>query len=601
MLLERWGENYNMRRLDLIDAIYGKKDLNIFIKNGKLVNVFTGEIYKTNIGILGDRIAYVADFVEGVGKGTVILDADGKYLVPGFIDTHQHSYETHVNMTEYAKILLQHGTTVVSEAFYGMGLVSGVKAVKECLKELRNTPLEVLFFLPIMAYIQNRELGLEPVPNSVTQSDLLEILSWPDCKGLEEPPYIPIIEKDKFFLELFEKAIDSGKIITGHACGCDIRGLNAYAAMGASSDHESTNAKEAIDRLRLGIRMSMREGSGASDVVNITKSITEDKISTNFYMYCGDEVEFLRIVEKGHLDYNIKLTIHSGVNPVDAIRMATINAAEFFKISDNFGSVSPGKIANVVLVDNLYDFNVMNVISKGEIIVKNRKLVKKFIMPKFPDFAYKTMNVKRFINKENIEVKINTNKKKVKINVIGVQDGSLISKKIIKEICVNNNKILPDLEQDILKIIMLDRYDRFESPSVGFINGFNIKKGAIGTTYDPLYENILVVGTNDEDICLAANEIAKMGGGFLAVNNGKVVGKLELPLYGLLSDKKIEEIVPKMRDLYSEIEKMGCKLKKGPFHTLGFMAVCGEIGDLKLSHMGIFDVEKRKVINLIIE
>lgn len=590
-----------MKRSDLINAIFGRKDLDIFIKNGKLVNVFTGEIYEINVGILGNRIAYVADFSEGIGNNTIIIDAKNKYIIPGFIDTHQHSYETHVNMTEYAKILLQHGTTVVAEAFYGMGLVSGIEAVKECLKELKNSPLEVLFFLPVQAYIQNREFGLKPVPDSITQKDLLEMIKWPECAGLEEPPYAPIIEQDKFFLKLFEKAISSGKVITGHACGCDIKGLNAYAAMGASSDHESTNAAEAIDRLRLGIRMSMREGSGSSDVVNITKSITENKISPSFYMFCGDEVEFLRIVEKGHLDYNIKLTIQSGVNPVDAIRMATINAAEYFKISDNFGSVSPGKIANVVLVDNLYDFNVEDVISKGEIIVKDKKLVKEFILPKFPDFAYKTVNIKRFIKKEDIEVKYFGKKDKVKINVMGVKDGSLISEKLIKEIEVKNNEILPDLKQDILKITMLDRYNRWGKPSVGFINGFNLKQGAIGTTYNPLYENILVFGTNDEDICLAVNEIAKMGGGFIAVSNGKVVGKLELPLYGLLSDKKIEEIVPRMKSLYSEIEKMGCKLKKGPFHTLGFMAVCGEIGDLKLSHKGIFDVKEMKIIDLIVE
>ena len=589
-----------MKRSDLIDVIYGRKNADIFIRNGILVNVITGEIYKTNVAILGDRIAYVGDFFDGIGKNTLIINADNKYLVPGFIDTHQHSYETHVNMTEYAKILLQHGTTVVSEAFYGMGLVAGKTAVEQCLKELKATPLNVLFFLPIMAYIQNRELGLEPVPGSITQEDLLEMLEWPECRGLEEPPYIPIIEKDKFFIDLFEKAISLGKVITGHASGCDIRGLNAYAAMGASSDHESTGAQEAIDRMRLGIRMSMREGSGASDVVNIVKSITENKISPNFYMYCGDEVEFLRIVEKGHLDYNIKLTINSGVNPVDAIRMATINAAEYFRISDDFGSICPGKIANVVIVNNLFDFNVETVISKGELIVRDNKLVKDSKLPEYQDFMYQTMNIKRFVNKEDIKVKVDTDSGSVRINVIGVEDGSLISRKLVMEIGVTNGIVNPDINQDILKIVMLDRYNRWEKPSVGFISGTNLKTGAIGTTYDPLYENILVVGTNDEDICLAVNEIAKMGGGFIAVKNNKVMGKLELPLFGLLSDKKIESIVPTMKSLYSEIEKMGCTLKKGPFHTLGFMAVCGEIGDLKLSHKGIFDVNERKVIDLVV-
>ena len=177
-----------MRRSDLIDVIYGRKNADIFIKNGILVNVITGEIYETNVAILGDRIAYVGDFFDGIDRDTLIIDADNKYLVPGFIDTHQHSYETHVNMTEYAKILLQHGTTVVSEAFYGMGLVAGKRAVEQCLKELKATPLNVLFFLPIMAYIQNRELGLEPVPGSITQEDLFVsmIVIWflPDITGI---------------------------------------------------------------------------------------------------------------------------------------------------------------------------------------------------------------------------------------------------------------------------------------------------------------------------------------------------------------------------------------------------------------------------------
>lgn len=591
-----------MRRRELVKVAIGEENADLVIKGGKLINVYTDEIYYADIAVKGDRIAFIGNVDKVIGKNTLEINAEGKYISPGFIDTHQHGCEAHLNMTEYARTLILHGTTTVSEAFYDIGLVGGMKGIKFCYEELKKTPLKVLFLVPILAYLQNRELNLPEAPNSISMDDLYEMLNWPECVGLEEPPYLPIVEGDEDFLNLFEKAINMGKIITGHACGLrEGPELNAYVAMGARSDHEAVIPEEAIEKARLGMSISMREGSGASDVLNLVKALTENKIDSRSFTYCGDEVSFHQLHKVGHLDHNIRLSISSGLNPIKAIQIATINAAELFKVSHNIGSITPGKIADILLIDDLRELNINTVIANGSIIVKENQLMKKFERPEYPKFMYDTIRLRRPTVPDDFRIR--TDKYgKVKVRVIGITDGSLISDERVATLDVVDNNVLADTSKDVLKIAMVDRYNRFkEQVGLGFIQGFNIKEGAIGSTYNPMYQNIVLVGTNEEDMSFAANTIAEMGGGFVAVKNGKVLAKFEMPLFGVLSDKALEPGVEKVEELLRIIKRMGCQLQKDPFHTLAFACVVGEIGNLKLSHDGLFDVQKKKRVPTIID
>ncbi|NPV30598.1 MAG: adenine deaminase [Firmicutes bacterium] len=583
----------------LAEVALGNTPADLVIHGGKLVDVHTGEIRPAGVAIKGSRIACTGDVSYTVGPRTIVIDASDKYLVPGFIDTHQHSYEAHINMTEYAKVLLLHGTTLVSEAFYGMALVAGLRAVRFCLQELLATPVKVAFLVPVLAYLQNRELGLPVAPNTPSAEEMLKVLDWPECYGIEEPPYVPIVEKDPFFLELFERAMKRGQVITGHACGCLGKELQAYVLAGAASDHECVDPVEVREKARLGMSISAREGSGASDVAQVMRANTELKIPARCFTFCGDEVEFLRLYEKGHLDYNIRLAISGGVNPVDAIRIATINAAELLRVSHEVGSVVPGKYADVVIVDDLREFSISAVIASGKVVVEKGQFCIDLKRPQYPDYMYGTVRLFRPLVREDFAIKAPDGRQEVKVRVINLKDGSLLSDEKHFTLKVTDGLVNPDLTQDVLKIAMIDRYARFDKVGLGFIHGVGLKSGALASTYNPLYENIIVVGTNDEDMLIAANRIVELGGGFVVVQNGSVLGELPLPLCGLLSDESLDVAIQKMRKVYDVVRELGCPLKS-PFHSLAFMAVCGEIGTLKIGHEGLFDVDKRQFVDLFV-
>jgi adenine deaminase len=275
-------------RCDLIDVAMGEKPADIIIENGKLVNVHTAEIYPADVAIKGDRIAFVGDVKHAKGKNTKIIDARGKYLTPGLIDAHLHMYHSYMNAKAFVRAIMPHGTTAIADGFYGPGIVSGVKAIKYILEEFKTTPLKVIFLVPIIAYLQNRELGLPPAPESPTLMELMEILDWPECRGIEEPPYLPIVDKDPDFINLFQSTLDRGKVVTGHASGINYRMLNAYLAMGASTDHEAVKCDEAIEKIRLGMRILAREGSQVYNVKEISKAITEHKLDSRLFAFCAD-------------------------------------------------------------------------------------------------------------------------------------------------------------------------------------------------------------------------------------------------------------------------------------------------------------------------
>jgi len=591
----------NLARNELIDVAMGRSPPDVLIKGGKLVNVCTGEIHAEDIALKGDRIAYLGDAEKlKIDSHTKVIDARGKYITPGLIDPHIHLYHTQLNMTQIARVLLPHGTTAVADGFYAIGIVSGIRGIRFCLEEIKRTPLKIIFLVPALAYYQNRDLELQASPNAPTFDDMRVMLDWPECKGIEEPPYTPITNKDPNLIALFEKALGEGKVITGHACGISQGGLNAYLAMGADSDHECGSAEEALQKARVGMRIAMREGSAASNITQVVKALTEYKIDSRYFSFSADVLSAVRAVKKGHLDECIRLAISKGLNPVTAVQLATINAAELLKVDGELGSIAPGKIADVLLVDDLPTFKISLVIANGEIVVKNGEFLAELRSPSYPDFMYNTVRLKRPLNPKDFEIKAPETKETVTVRVIGARDGTLVTEDLKVTLKVENGVVKQDLGKDVLKIAMIDRFHLSGKVGKGFVHGFGLMRGAIGSTYTPITENIIIVGATDEDMCLAANELAEVGGGMIAVQEGKVRALLELPLCGLLSDGTAEAVIEKQSRLYEAVKQMGCKLAD-PFHTLAFLGACPEIGTLKICEEGLLNVLERRLENLILE
>lgn len=586
------------KRRDLVDVAMGRKPADKILRGGKLVNVITEEIYPADIAIKGDRIAAVGDVKRCTGPKTETLNAKGFYLVPGLVEPHLHSYHTYINITNYAKAVLIHGTTAIADGFYGPGIIGGAKAVKFLVDEFKRTPLKLIFSVPTLSYLQNRELGIDPAPNSVSAKQMMDMLDWPETLGLEEPPFLPIVEKDKVFLDLFEKAVEKRIAITGHASGIDIPGLNAYVANGAITDHETTEVQDAIDKARVGMKILMRQGSGAFDLRELSKALTEHRLSSRAFSLCADLAAPEKLFYEGDINENIRVAIKAGISPITAIQMGTINAAEVYNQQLEIGSIAPGRIADVLFVKDLRDFDIARVIANGQVVVEDGKFLPKLTPPKYPSYMYGTVKLSRSLLPDDFSLRAPKRRKSVKVRVIGAIDLSLYTLERTATLKVKGGIVQPDLRKDILRISMIDRHGSTGEIGNGFVNGFKLKKGAIASSVNAVCENIVVVGTNNEDMAFAANHLAKIGGGKVVVADGKVLAEIELPLFGLLSDKSLDVVIAKFDKAYKEMRDLGCPFTSA-FSTLEFCCACGEIGKIKIFQGGLIDAEKVEKVSVI--
>lgn len=587
------------KRRDLIDVAMGRQKADKILRGGKLVNVLTLEIYPADVAIKGDRIAAVGDTKRCMGNKTEVIEAKGLYLVPGLVEPHLHSYHTYINITNYAKAVLIHGTTAIADGFYGPGIIGGAKAVKFLLNEFKRTPLKLIFSVPTLSYLQNRELGINPAPNSVTAEEMMKMVDWPETLGLEEPPFLPILEKDPVFLDLFDKAIEKGVTITGHAAGIDIPGLNAYVAAGAVTDHETTDVRDAIEKARVGIKVLMRQGSGAFDLKELSKALTEHRLSSRAFSFCADLAAPEKLFYDGDISENIRVAIRAGIDPMVAVQMGTLNAAEVYNLELEIGSIAPGRIADVLFVKDLRDFDITHVIANGEIVVQNSRFLPELEPPKYPEYMYGTVKLRRPVVPEDFNLLAPKGKTTVKARIIGAVDLSLYTLEKIASLKVQAGVVQPDRKKDILRIAMIDRHGTKGEIGNGFVSGFKLQNGAIASSVNAVCENIIVVGTNNEDMAFAANHLARIGGGKVVVAGGKVLAQIELPLFGLLSDEPLHTVISKFDRAYAEIKNLGCPLTS-PFSTLEFCCACGEIGKIKIFQGGLIDAEKVERVSVVV-
>ncbi len=584
-------------RVDAMEILTGSRKADRAVTNGQIVDVWSGEVRPGGVAITGSTIVAAGEIDDFIGPQTEVIDAGGRFLTPGLIETHLHVYESNLNPTELARILLPHGTTVLPEAMYGAGQIRGVEAVRFFIDELRRTPITVLHQVPVLGYLQNLELGLPGGPNSLDREALLQVMEWDGCVGLEEPPFIPMVEKDPVVRELMEKTLNAGQVVMGHGAGIQGHHLTAYAAMGITADHEAVTAEEALARINAGIMVSMRESCVARNQQELQRAITEHGASTHNFMFCADVLDPVEAEQVGHIDQSIRVAIEGGVDPVAAVQMATINAARYYRVDHFLGSLAPGRQADILIVDDLNQFSIESVIAKGELVVEAGSYVGRLDRPTYPAFLKDTVRLSRPAEAATFEVDAPEGVGEITVRVIG--GDSLVSDERHIALPVVDGKVVADTGQDVIKLAMLDRYAEDDEPAIAFLQGYELKRGAIGTTYNPMYHNVLVAGVNDQDMAIAANALAAIGGGFVAVEDGKVTA-VPLELCGLMSDRPASEFIPEMEELYAKVEELGCTME-APFHNLAFTAVCGELPFLKLAHKGLFDVEKRVLLPMFVD
>lgn len=584
-------------RIRMANTAMGKEKADIIIKGGHLVNVITAEIYPADVAIKGDRIAYVGNVDHTIGENTQIIDATDSYLVPGLIDQHAHTYESQMNIVEYAAAVLPLGITAIVTDFYGECVIGGVKAVRESIDiAKRETPLKILFALPMPAYYQNKPYEHTGHP---TFEEMLEMMDWEECIGTNDTFGSKMIAGDSE-LELLVDEIQRRKLhVCGHGSELNEMESNAWMAFVRSTDdHECVNKEELLYKARLGIYISMRIGSGCVEIPNLCRALAENKIDTRRFTLNTDIISPIRIKQQGHIDNCIREVIKCGIPPIEAIRMATINTAECVKVEENLGSITPGKIADILLVRDIIDFDVKMVIANGKKVAESGKLIIPFKHVDYPSYAYNTVNLGRKLEAKDFQIK--ATKSTNTIRVISCNPTCVITHEEQAKLKAQDGFLCADVAKGIQKVASIDRCRRTGNIFCGFVKGFNLKKGAIASTYNPHNQNMTIVGTNDEDMALAANALVEYGGGFIVVDNGKILAKLELPLFGLLSDKPLDEIVKEYELIYNAAKDIGCSLPE-PFHTLAFLGLPVIIGKIKITPKGLVDVWKEKYIDLIID
>jgi adenine deaminase len=585
-------------RRELANVALGISKADVVVRGGRLVNVYTGEVYGCDVAIGGQRVAAIGEVERTIGPDTQVVDASGRYLVPGYIDHHCHVHESQLTISEFAAAVLPCGTTGVATDHYGEMSVAGKQAVRESLDAARRLPLKVFFILGGPGFYQNHPFGHSGVP---TLDDMLEMLAWDECVGMNEAFAARVVDDEQKIIELVDAVLDAGKWVCSHGAEMNDVRANAWKAyIGATDDHESVSAEDALLRARLGIYVSVREGAGCYNLEQVIRAITEHRVDHRRFCFNDDVPSLVSIADEGHMDHILRRAIGAGVPPVAAIQMATLNAAECLNVDRDHGSIAPGKIADIVIVDDLRTLRARTVLADGRVVAIDGELVVELPATTFSPEAYGTVKLPHEITPNDLRLPVQGDATSVRIRVIEAFGETVTTQESAADVTVVDGQIRSDVGRDLLKIAAIERVRGSGMTGVAIVHGFGLRAGALATTFNAQQENIVVVGTDDEDMAMAANVLATCGGGFVAVEGGQVRALLELPLFGLLSDRPYREVAETLRAVNAAAAALGCDFPT-PFPTLGFVGLPVDIGHLKICPEGLVDVWKREVVPILVD
>ena len=567
------------------------------IKNVNLINVNTAEIIECiDIAITKGRIALVGNATHTIGKNTKLIDGTGYFASPGFIDTHIHVESSMLSVKEYAKCVVPCGTTTIFMDPHEIANVLGIKGMELMINDGKNLPMRVYATVPSCVPACP---GFEDTGASINADDIREAMKIDEVKGLGEMMNFPgvLYNDNNIHNELIE-TMKVNKVITGHYSVPDTdKGLNAYIASGIKCCHESVRKEDALWKMRLGMYAQMREGSAWHDLKETVRSVTENNIDTRFAVLISDDTHPNTLLNQGHLDHIVRRAIEEGVNPITAIQMATINAAFCFEMQNDLGSISPGKYADILLIGDLSKVKVDKVIFNGELVAENKKLLVNIQKEAYPEYAKHTMNLHKKLEASDFIIK--SIKNKVKIRVMEIIEAKVGTIHKIIETQTANGEIKADIANDICKAAVIERHKATGKIGIGFVKGFGFKCGAVASTVSHDAHNLLIVGTNDEDMSLAGNALAECGGGMVVVLNGKIIALNPLPIAGLMSEDPAEEVAKRVSQIEQGWKELGCNLIS-PFMTNALLALA-VLPELRLTNKGYVDTVNFKFVDIFAE
>ncbi|MBR1908042.1 adenine deaminase [bacterium] len=568
-----------LKKQKLIEVALGEQKADLVIKNAQLVNVLTEEVYEAEVAVVAGRVA-------GVGKGyegEIEIDLKGAYLTPGFIDGHVHIESTMMLPHRFAQAVVPAGTTTVITDPHEIANVLGLHGISFMREASQNLPLRVYTMLPSCVPATEFETsGFE-----LNSYDLSLLMDKEWVLGLAEMMNVPgVVNRDANIMAKIDLALKNNKRVDGHAPQVTGKELCAYIASGVTSDHECTDPEQALDKLRQGMYIMVREGSAARDLDALMPILQHNNDRKILFVTDDRHPEDIMI----HINGMVQRAVENNVNPIKAIQMASLNIAEYFKLQD-LGAIAPGYRADFNVFESMKDFTKPKMVFMGgKVVAQDGKLLESLENLKMPK-TRGSVNV-GWLEEDCFQIEAKGKKAKA-IEVIPKQ---LLTNEVIVDVKTENGLAVADVENDVLKICVVERHRASGNIGKGFVKGFGIKRGAIASTVAHDSHNMIIVGTNDEDMYIAQKELVKSQGGKIVISDGKVLAKLPLPIAGLMSDQNMEYILEKSIELNKAAKDIGCVLED-PFMTMAFLAL-PVIPEIKMTDMGLFSSKTFNFIDM---
>jgi adenine deaminase len=560
----------------LIKVARGEAKADLVLLNAKVVNVFNAEIEPANVAVFGGQIAGVGNYT----LGNRVIDLKGAYLLPGLINGHTHVESSMLDISQYARAVVAHGTSALITDLHEISNVCGKEGIDYVLSASADLPLNIFLQVPSCVPATH----LETAGAEINSKDVTELLCLPNVTGLGEMMNFPgVLFGVPSVLDKIKAA--SGKVLDGHAPGLSGKDLNAYISAGIHSDHECIHLDEAKEKLARGMYIMIREGSSEKNLTELLPLVTDKTYKRCIFVV--DDRSCADLQRDGDIDAVVRKAIKLGLDPVRAIQLASINTAEYFCLQGH-GAIAPGYLANMIVCQNLNQLDIDMVFHTGELVAEKGQALFKS-QSHVPKSLLSSMNIKPFDMKD-LALKGSS----TQMPVIEVIPGQIVTRRLNLKIPAENGVITPDIEQDLLKIVVLERHCQSGNIGRGLIKGFGITKGAIASSVAHDSHNVVAVGTNDADIYTAVKELERLNGGIALVVNGKVSASVPLPIAGLLSTQPLEKVVDALEEINKQAAGLGCKLS-APFATLSFMAL-PVIPELRLTDLGLVDVNAFKLI-----
>ena len=567
----------------------GNNHADLILINCSLVNVYTREIQKKiQIAVTSDRIAFVGDDASHCkGPKTKILDVKNRFVSPSFVDPHIH-IDHFITPREFVKKSLMCGVTSIFPDSIDIVSVCGYRGFKEFVNLTKNLPMRFFHTIPgglpvDKKFSHARTLTLKQEKSALNMSSVIgmgEVFSW-----------TKVTKRDSRTIKSLIQAHEQNCIINGHTAGAGGKKLNAYVSSGIFSCHEPINFDQVIERLRLGMWIMIREGSIRRDLKQIIPMVLSHGTYTNRLMFCSDGVDPVDITSYGHIDHCVRSAIKLGLDPIDAISMGSKNCFDYYNLGQQFGGIAPGKIADLLILDNLKKIKINAVMLGGKIVVSNGKILPVISKPSTPKWITKTLKLSKF--SEN-DFSVKSFKTSESVNVIKMKS-EIVTEKTIEELDAKSGNVSPSLDKDIWKVAAFDRTYGTKKHAVGFLNNLGAEIGAFASSWSFHENDLIVIGSNEKDMAIACNQLSKTQGGMIVVKDGKTIASMPFQFAGIISLDSIEDVSKQFLEINSSIIDSGCKFKKP--HLIPVFLPFLALPEIRIIYSGIVDVKKRVFIN----